>query len=108
MSKRKKMAKLDSSEQTKGASEALPEYNNPLVNEVVCGVLFESIKTLFAPHLGLLWERFKSDYPTCQEVPPLVPAIETFDRPSGQTPLSIELSELPSLPRVWFVHSGGN
>jgi hypothetical protein len=57
----------------------LPDYEKPPVIEVVCGILFEPIKGLTAPYIGVLWEKFKSEYPRCKEVAPLVPVIERFD-----------------------------
>ncbi|MBI3682245.1 MAG: TIGR04255 family protein [Acidobacteria bacterium] len=91
---------------TESAKQHLPEYDNPPVNEVVCGILFKSLDQLLAPYLGLLWERFKGDYPTCQEVPPIIPIIESFEeRRADQKP---EFAEIPPRPRVWFVHSNGN
>lgn len=83
----------------------LPEYANPPVREVVCGVLFESLKDLLAPHLGLLWERFREEYPDCRHVSPLAPAIERFGQPAR---VEMELSDVPPLPRIWFVHKDGN
>jgi uncharacterized protein (TIGR04255 family) len=85
-------------------SQALPEYENPPVDEVVCGVLFEPLKTLLLPHFGLLWEKkFRQEYPRCEEKPPLIPIVEGFgDILAQQT----EVAELP-LPRVWFMHDDG-
>jgi len=84
----------------------LPEYDKPPVNEVICGVSFKSLDRLLVPHIGVLWEAFKADYPTCQEVPPLMPFIEAFgERALEQKP---EFAEIPPLPRVWFVHKNGN
>jgi len=85
--------------------QPLPEYDNPPVNEVVCGVLFKSLESMLAPHLGVLWEHFKADYPDCQEVPPIIPIIESFERQPEAKP---QFAEIPPLPRVWFVHSNGN
>lgn len=79
----------------------LPEFERPPVIEVVCGVLFKPLENMLAPHLGVLWERFKRTYPTCQEVPPLAPAIERFDDSAG---VELTISDKPPLPRVWFVH----
>ncbi|MGD8453158.1 MAG: TIGR04255 family protein [Phycisphaerae bacterium] len=77
------------------------EFERPPVIEVVCGVLFKPLESMLAPHLGVLWERFKATYPTCQEVPPLAPAIERFDDSAG---VEFTISDKPPLPRVWFVH----
>lgn len=83
----------------------LPEYANPPVTEVVCGVLFDPIQTLLAPHLGLLWEKFKPEYTTCQEVAPLASVMEHFGAPLS---VNLELSDTPPLPRIWFVHTDEN
>jgi uncharacterized protein (TIGR04255 family) len=90
---------------TASSNPPFPEYDNPPVNEVVCGVLFRPVESLLAPHLGLLWECFKEDYPTCQEVPPIIPIIESFERSPKTQP---QFAEIPPLPRVWFIHSNGN
>ncbi len=63
-------------------------------------MLFKPLEALLAPHLGLLWERFNTVYPTCQEVAPLVPAIERFDDSAG---MAVTITDKPPLPRVWFV-----
>ena len=83
----------------------LPDYDRPPLNEVVCGIHFERLDRLLNPYLGVLWDKYKSEYPYCQEVAPLMPIIERFDRPSTQRG---ELLDIPSLPRTWFVHSNEN
>ena len=88
-------------------SESLPKYENPPVIEVVCGVLFKPIATMLVPHFGLLWEKFKPDYPSCQEVAPLPPVVERFDETAGST-LEFELTDKLLIPRIWFVHTNGN
>ncbi len=82
------------------ATNDLPEYDNPPVTEVVCGVLFKTLEAFRLPHFGLFWEKCRLDYPVCQEVAPLMPVIEHFGA-EPETPF--QLSEIP-LPRVWFVH----
>jgi len=82
-------------------SHVYPNYENPPVVEVVCGIQFKSIDILLAPHLGLLWEKFKPDYPICQEVAPLSPIIEKYDDKSQAT---FGFKEVPPLPRIWFIH----
>ena len=79
----------------------LPEFERPPVIEVVCGILFKPLERMLAPHLGVLWERFKANYPGCQEVAPLAHAIEQFDDSAG---VELSISDKPPLPRVWFVH----
>jgi uncharacterized protein (TIGR04255 family) len=86
-------------------SKDLPDYERPPVIEVVCGILFKSIDTMLAPHFGLLWEKYKPEYPICREVPPLTPVIERF----GEQPqIDLQLANVPPLPRTWFVHKNDN
>lgn len=85
--------------------DAFPDYENPPVIEVVCGIQFKPINTLLSPYLGLLWEKYKSEYPQCSEVAPLNPVIERFDEPPQMT---VELANVPPLPRIWFIQSKGN
>jgi uncharacterized protein (TIGR04255 family) len=85
----------------------LPSYDNPPVNEVVCGLTFKSIDKLLAPHVGVLWLKYKDEYPACREVPPLAPTIERFDDSPPESP-TVELHDVPPLPRIWFIHSNDN
>ncbi len=87
------------------ALQDLPNYESPPVIEVVCGVLFKSIDALLAPHFGLLWEKYKSEYPICREVAPLTPVIERFEEAPA---IDLQLAEVPPLPRIWFVHANDN
>jgi len=82
-----------------------PDYENPPVIEVVCGIQFKPINALLSPYLGLLWEKYKSEYPKCSEVAPLDPLIERFDEPLQ---MILELANVPPLPRIWFIQSKGN
>ena len=85
--------------------EILPSYEDPPVTEVVCGILFKPLEALLAPHLGLLWEKFKAEYSSCREVAPLAPAIERFE---GQPEVKFFFADVPPLPRIWFVRSEDN
>lgn len=83
----------------------LPSYKNPPVAEVACGVLFKTVGRILAPHFGQLWERFKPDYPSCSEAPPIAPSTEQYG--DKQDP-EFELTPIPPLPRIWFIHSTQN
>jgi hypothetical protein len=87
---------------TQATSQNLPEYDNPPVNEVVCGILFETLGKLLSPYLGVLWEKYKPEYPECREVAPLVPVVESFDKLPQP---GIQYMDVPPLPRIWFMHS---
>jgi len=73
----------------------LPSYKKPPINEVVCGVRFDASDRLCIPHIGLLWNKFRTDYPKVQHAPPLAARAGQLvvDRTTG----------LP-IPRVWFVN----
>ena len=74
---------------------SLPSFKNPPINEVVCGVRFHPSDNFRIPHIGLLWERFRSDYPIIQHAPPLV---------SAKGEITIDTASGVPLPRVWFIN----
>jgi uncharacterized protein (TIGR04255 family) len=84
----------------------LPDYQKPPVIEVVSGIMFEPLKGLAAPYLGILWQKLQSKYPRCREVAPLLPVIERFDEaaPAEGFPFG---GGLP-VPRTWFETADGN
>jgi uncharacterized protein (TIGR04255 family) len=86
-------------------SQNFPEYANPPVNEVVCGILFQTLDRLLSPYIGSLWEKYKPEYSDCREVAPLVPVIESFGKPPQP---GTQYVDVPPLPRTWFIHSSGN
>jgi len=77
------------------SSTALPSYKNPPVNEVVCGMRFHTPDKLHIPHIGLLWDKFRSEYPIIQHAPPITSA-------KGEILLDV-VTGVP-LPRVWFIN----
>jgi uncharacterized protein (TIGR04255 family) len=73
----------------------LPSYHTPPVSEVVCGIRFDVPHKLLLPHIGLIWEKFRSDYPNVQHASPIATA-------KGELLLDT-VTGLP-LPRVWFIN----
>lgn len=73
----------------------LPSYKNPPVNEVVCGMRFDTPDKLRIPHIGLLWDKFRQEYPIVQHASPIA-AVQ------GEIPVD-NTTGLP-LPRVWFIN----
>jgi hypothetical protein len=71
------------------------------VVEVVCGILFQDLQLLLTPHIGLLWQKFKHEYPECEELPPLAPAIEFFDESPD---INVVFSEIPPFLRIRLRH----
>jgi len=84
----------------------LPDYTNPPVIEVVAGVGFAPIAGFKTVHVGLLWERFRRDFPQVEEHPPIVMPPELLT-PVGQLG-EIQFVDTPPLPRVWFLDAAGN
>jgi len=83
---------------TKTSGDPLPSYKNPPVDEVVCGFRFEPLRDLKVPHIGLLWEKFRSEYPTTQHAVPI--AIDNS--------LAIDEATGIPLPRIWFISKADN
>lgn len=74
------------------------KYENPPIDEIICGVLFESITGLRTGHLGLLWQEFGPDFTITDDKILLGPVSDE----------EMNYSQLPPLPRVWFVHKDEN
>lgn len=73
----------------------LPSYKNPPVNEVVCGLRFDTPDKLRIPHIGFLWDKFRADYPIIQHVPPIA---------SAKGEIFVDQAIGMPLPRVWFIN----
>lgn len=82
----------------KTSGNSLPIYKHPPVDEVVCGFRFEQLRELKVPHIGLLWERFRNQYPTTQHAVPIAT--------DNSLPVD-EATGIP-LPRVWFLNKSDN
>ena len=74
----------------------LPSYNNPPVNEVVCGIRFRPTDRLRIPHIGLLWDKFRADYPMLRHA-------QIISTSKGDIPID-KITGLP-IPRVWFINA---
>ena len=75
------------------SADPLPSYDTPPVVEVVLGLTFETLSSVKLPHIGLFWDRIKSEFPRCEQAPPLGNINAVIERESG----------VP-LPRVWFIN----
>lgn len=85
---------------------SLPEYDNPPVTEVVCGVTFDRLEGLFAAHIGILWGLFQPDFPMVNEVAPLASVVEIFDEQLLDVQMGI--TDVPPLPREMFISRDEN
>jgi len=84
----------------------LPDFDNPPVIEVVCGVQFDPVEAFHATTFGAFWQLVRDEYPAVEDKPPL-PTM--FEGP-GLSPASIraEIIEGPVFPRVFLVHKSPN
>ncbi|MGI6415119.1 MAG: TIGR04255 family protein [Thermoguttaceae bacterium] len=84
---------------------SLPDYDNPPVIEVVCGVLFRELEGLRAAYLGKLWDKLRPEYSVVREASPLVPTVEVF----GAVPHhQFRLTDVPPLARTWLMTASEN
>lgn len=67
---------------------------------------FDSVEGLLIPHIGLIWERFRSKFPLVEQHPPIAPIVER-SRPAASTSGKLSFSTAVETPRVWFVASDG-
>lgn len=74
--------------------ESLPSFKKPPINEVVCGFRYEPLQAMRVPHIGILWERFRKDYPVAQHATPI----------ASETSILIDPSTGAPIPRIWFVN----
>ena len=85
-----------------------PEYDAPPVIEVVLSFQFEPLAELKAAQFGLLWAQFRKEFPRIEEHPPIAPVTENFELSARERfGLQIEMSEIPLLPRTWFLNETG-
>jgi uncharacterized protein (TIGR04255 family) len=83
----------------------LPDFSAPPLTEVILGVQFDSLERFLSPHLGLVWERFKSKFPHVEEHPPLVPVFETFGAPPQFVPsFAFQVMSGAEMSRVFFIN----
>jgi len=77
------------------STETLPSYKNPPINEVVCGMRFQTPDKVHIAHVGLLWDKFRQEYPIIQHAPPIA---------SAKGEIQIDIRTGIPLPRVWFIN----
>jgi len=85
----------------------LPHFERPPVVEVAISLQFNPLEKLRSPHLGLLWERFRSEgLPITEDHGELEPAFEELEA-KGSPRVRVRLQtfdDAPPLPRVWFLN----
>jgi uncharacterized protein (TIGR04255 family) len=99
------VAMLPSSMTTRPAD--LADFASPPVTEVALGIQFNSLEGFLSPHLGLVWDVFKAEFPFVEEHPYYPPVFETFGAPAPfQMPsINIQMAARPEMSRVIFLNS---
>jgi uncharacterized protein (TIGR04255 family) len=87
--------------------KSLPDFERPPIDEVVLSVQFGDV-ALRNVHIGLLWQRFKTEYPNVEEQAPIAPTFETFGALQAAPPNSIQLLPFDQMARFWFVSEDQN
>ena len=84
----------------------LVDFDSPPVTEVVIGVQFNSLERFLSPHLGVVWNEFKEEFPFVEEHPYLPPTFETFGTPAAfMIPnLNFQIVTRPEMLRVHFIN----
>lgn len=84
----------------------LPHFNSPPVTEVVLGVQFNSLDRFLSPHLGLVWQEFKGEFPVIEEHPYFPPVYETFGAsgPFLIPNVNFQIMARPDMNRVHFIN----
>lgn len=86
-------------------SDPIPSFKSPPINEVVLGVQYDTIEAFNIATYGLLWEKFKCEFPSIEHHMPLEPQFEKIggrQSPSDFQRFRIEQFSMP-LPRAWFI-----
>jgi uncharacterized protein (TIGR04255 family) len=85
----------------------LPEFGAPPLTEVAIGAQFDVIPGFMTPHVGLVWQHFRKQFPLLEEQPALPPIFETFGaNPQFVPGVSFQFSTTPDPPRVFFINPG--
>ncbi|MCC6466433.1 MAG: TIGR04255 family protein [Planctomycetes bacterium] len=82
----------------------LPDYKNPPVVEVVCGVSFDRLRKFLVHHVGLLWSQLAQDFTEIGEQPNLPRIFEGFD---NEPRVNVELMQIQDWPRAQFAQPNG-
>ncbi|HVH77328.1 MAG TPA: hypothetical protein VM755_20620, partial [Stellaceae bacterium] len=71
-------------------------------------IQFDGLSPIEFIDLGSRWRQtWRHRYPKVEYHPPLPPAFEIFGMPAAPLSIQIRLSQVPDLPRLWFVNEAG-
>lgn len=81
------------------------EFEKPPVVEVAIGVQFAPLTSVKSAHMGLLWSRFRNEFPKTEDQMTLSRAFEKFDKPE---PPEILFEPATVTPRCWMLTEDGS
>lgn len=90
---------------TDAVSQVLPEFGQPPLIEVVCGLQFHPLE-LRTVHLGDFWQAIRDRYPVFEDQAPLANIFDDDDR--GVRVEQDHFINVPPLRRVFFVDAAKN
>src|SRR4051812_4966915 len=88
--------------------ENLPSFERPPVIEVLASIQFDPPIGFTAVHFGLIWDRFRAEFPTVEQRSPLPQMVERLGVAFQGQLVQMEFSSEPPLPRLWFVSPSGD
>jgi uncharacterized protein (TIGR04255 family) len=89
-----------------GRPADLPEFAAPPLTEAALAIQFDVIPGFLTPHVGLIWQRFRSSFPHVEEHPPIPPVFETFGpNPQFLPGIGLQLMTGAEAPRVFFINN---
>lgn len=84
---------------------ALPEFDEPPINESALSIQFQPLASFGIPHFGLYWETIRQAFPKFQLVPPVAQVTEEFVAAKAPR-LNLQLLGQPDV-RCWFLTKTG-
>ena len=83
-------------------------FSMPPLIELSLGMQFEPLTDFTIPYFGLLWNRFRDNFPLTESHPPLEHSTERFDLNRFVLRPSIQVFQTPPVPRIWFLNQDGS
>lgn len=94
---------------TRSELSPTPDFGRPPVSEVVLSVQFEPIENMRGPQVGLLWAKFRHQFPRVEEHEPLAPVFEKFgSQEPAQFNVRLEFSNALPARRAWLLNERGD
>lgn len=84
-------------------NEEYPYFENPPLKEVSFLVQFDPIPGFHIGMVGLLWEKFRKEFPLFEEAAPLVTEIEKFGLLPPRRDIQFQVLGKPDTPRAFFI-----